>query len=259
MSHRPSTTVISTLLLRQRARRRAAGVGSRHLLLAIAAFVWAASVPFRPMAAAAEAAPGVWSAEEVAGTVSVRSAGQTTGSWQPLAAATPIDAESEVRTGSDGTALLANGADRIRMAPNSRITLPDTGSGLLTLIRQHIGRVLFEVAPRTEGRFEVEAPYLAVLVKGTHFVVNANYIENSVSVVQGDVHTRRARGNTDDGADVGGGQSVDIAGPNGTLTVSQTGSSDSGDLEASNGGPEEKVKVRVAQPGEPEPEPEGEP
>lgn len=239
MSPRPSNTVTT-----------------RVLLLALAVVAWAGStlIPARP--AGADEATGAWSAEEVAGTVLVRAAGQATGSWQQLSIATPIDAESEVKTGSDGRALLANGGDRIRLAPNSRITLPAVTSDLLTLIRQHIGRVLFDVAPRSEGRFEVEAPYLAVLVKGTDFIVDANYIENSVSVLQGDVQTRRTRGGTDDGVDVGGGESANIAGPNGTLTVSQTGPTESGDWEQSNGGPEEKLKSVIAQPEEPEPEPE---
>lgn len=224
------------------------------LAIAILAWVVAASLPTG--VAAADAVAGTWSAEEVAGTVQVRAAGQATGGWQPLLIETRLDADSEVATGPDGTALLGNGADRIRLAPNTRVTLPAATSDLLTVIRQHIGRVLFDVAPRTDGRFEVEAPYLAVLVKGTNFVVNANYIENSVSVVEGDVQTRRTKGKADDGVDVGGGETAGIAGPNGTLTVSESGPSESGDLEESNGGPEEKPKVRVAQPEEPEPEPE---
>lgn len=226
--------------------------------MALAFVAWTSSVLIPSRADAADAAAGTWSAEEVAGTVLVRAAGQATGGWQPLSIAAPIEAESEVKTGADGSALLANGGDRIRLAPNSRITLPAVTSDLLTLIRQHIGRVLFDVAPRSEGRFEVEAPYLAVLVKGTHFVVDANYIENSVSVLQGDVQTRRTRGGTDGGIDVGGGESANIAGPNGTLMVSQTGPAESGDWEESNGGPEEKFKTVVARPPEPEPEP-GEP
>lgn len=226
-------------------------VTTKVLLLAIAIVAWTGSALSPSRVAAADA----WSAEEVAGTVLVRAAGEETDNWQHLVIATPIAAGSDVATGMDGSALLANGGDRIRLAPNSRITLPAASSDLLTLIRQQIGRVLFEVAPRSEGRFEVEAPYLAVLVKGTEFIVDANYIENSVSVVQGDVHTRRTRGRSDDGIDVGGGETADIAGPNGTLTVSETGPTGNGDFEASNGGPEEKLKVRVAQPQEPEPEP----
>lgn len=230
------------------------------LLSALALLAWTGSALMPSKAVAADAAAGAWSAEEVAGTVLVRTAGQATANWQPLTTATPIDAESEVATGADGRALLANGSDRIRLAPNSHITLPAVSADFLTLIRQHIGRVLFDVAPRTEGRFEVEAPYLAVLVKGTDFIVDANYIENSVTVLQGDVQTRRSRGaDTDQGTDVGGGESANIAGPNGTLTVSQTGPSESGDLEESNGGPEEKQTLGVAPPGEPEPEPEPEP
>lgn len=252
MSQRPSSSVpFCDCLTHHRGAAQAAELNLLLLLLVMAVLAMTLSTQ-----AAAQSAGDTWSAQEVAGTVLVRTTGQAAAAWQPLAISIPIQAESEVATGSDGVALLANGADRIRLTPNSSITLPAPSSDLLTLIRQRFGRVLFDVAPRSDGRFEVEAPYLAVLVKGTHFIVDANYIENKVSVVEGDVETRRTRGNRNEGVDVGGGESADIAGPNGTLTISQTGVSEAGDAEESNGGPEEKPKVRVAPAGEPEPEPE---
>lgn len=254
MSPRPMTKVMFMSRARSSARCRAAA--ARLLLPVLAVCAWTAilpsTCPFSVVPVMAE--DGTWSAQEVAGTVLVRGAGQTAAGWQPVSVAMALNAESEIATGPDGIALLSNGDDRIRMSPNSRLTLPAVGSDLLTVIRMRLGRVLFDVAPRSEGRFEVEAPYLAVLVKGTHFVVDANYIENSVSVVEGDVQTRRTEGETDENVDVGGGETAGIAGPNGTLTVSQTGSSGGGDAEQSNGGPEEKLKVTVAAPGEPEPE-----
>src|SRR5215470_10011307 len=86
-------------------------------------------------AAAADSAvgAGAWLAEEVRGTVLIRAAGEAASSWQPLQAAAPIAGQSEIATGSDGLAVLDNGVDQIRLAPNSRLVLPpDENEGLLT-------------------------------------------------------------------------------------------------------------------------------
>src|SRR5262245_14231750 len=66
-----------------------------------------------PVAAADPAVAGAWLAQEIRGTVRVRAAGQPPTSWQPLQAEMPIAEESEIATGSDGSAILANGVDRI--------------------------------------------------------------------------------------------------------------------------------------------------
>ncbi len=154
--------------------------------------------PLRLMgsATAADAAAGAppWLAEQVRGTVRIRATGQAA-AWQPLAGETMIAPDSEVATGKDGVAVLANGVDRIRLSPNSHVVLPapaEEDAGLLTLIRQKLGRVFFDVGPRPDRRFEVDAPYLVVLVKGTKFTVRTNYIANSVDVDEGTVEVRAA-------------------------------------------------------------------
>jgi hypothetical protein len=142
-------------------------------------------------AADAAAGAGPWLAEYVRGTVRVRTSGQAA-AWQTLADETVLAADSEIRTGADGIAVLANGVDRIRLSPNSHVVLPAPIEevGLLTLIRQKLGRVFFDVGARPERRFEVDAPFLVVLVKGTQFTVHANYVGNSVEVDEGTVEVR---------------------------------------------------------------------
>jgi hypothetical protein len=147
-----------------------------------------------PANAADAADAGPWLAEQVQGSVRIRASGQNGGGWQPLADETAIAANSEVATGKDGMAVLANGTDRIRLSPNSHIVLPAPAeeTGFLTVIRQKLGRVFFDVGPRPERRFEVDAPFLVVLVKGTQFTVRANYMANAVDVFEGTVEVRAA-------------------------------------------------------------------
>src|SRR5262245_58704821 len=135
-----------------------------------------------PANAADPAAAGPWLAEVVDGTVRIRVAGQTAG-WQPLSDEAALDPNSAISTGKDGVAVLSNGVDRIRLSPNSHVVLPTAPTeeaGLLTLIRQRLGRVFFDVGDRPDRSFEVEGPFLVVLVKGTKFTVQANFISNSV-------------------------------------------------------------------------------
>lgn len=202
--------------------RRGANAASRRAILVVMAFFLELTGPSTgsgPVAIAGSAAAadpavaaGAWLAEEVRGTVLVRAAGESTGSWQPLQAATPIVGQSEIATGSDGVAVLDNGADQIRLAPNSRLVLPpDEDEGLLTIIQQSLGKIFFEVGPRPDRSFEVDAPYVVVLVKGTQFTVTANYMRNSVEVSEGAVEVRTAAGGDAAGTLISAGQSASVA------------------------------------------------
>jgi hypothetical protein len=171
-------------------------------------------------AAEAASAPGVWLAEQVRGTVRIRTPGLPAHGWQRLEADTAIAPDSEVATGSDGLAILASGTDRIRLSPNSHIVLPGLAeeAGFLTIIRQKLGSVFFDVETLPQRRFEVDAPFLVVLVKGTKFTVHANFIANGVDVHQGDVDVRPA---DDDGAwtSVAAGETARIFGGGDTVNV----------------------------------------
>jgi hypothetical protein len=178
-------------------------------------------------ARAADAAAGAssWMAEQVQGNVRIRTAGEEARGWQPLKGTVLIAGDSEVATGADGIAVLANGIDRIELSPNSHVVLPapTEGPDLLTRIRQKLGRVFFDVGPRPERRFEVEAPFLVVLVKGTQFTVASNYMGNSVEVREGTVEARPAGG---DGAGtlVAAGETASIRAGSNTLSVGPSGS-----------------------------------
>jgi ferric-dicitrate binding protein FerR (iron transport regulator) len=192
----------------------------------------------------AAAGVGPWLAEYVRGTVRVRASGQAA-AWQTLADEAVLAADSEVRTGADGIAVLANGVDRIRLSPNSHVVLPAPieEAGLLTLIRQKLGRVFFDVGARPERRFEVDAPFLVVLVKGTQFTVHANYVGNSVEVDEGTVEVRTRDEGDGQGSLVTAGETGSIrAGGNAINVAPSEGNADSnsGSTNRNKGGGESR-------------------
>jgi hypothetical protein len=207
---------------------RLSGFTPRSIILIPAAFIVALALlaaAGRPIAAA-DPAVGAWLAEEVRGTVLVRAAGEAATSWRPLQAATPIAGQSEIATGSDGLAVLDNGVDHIKLTPNSRLVLPaDEDAGLMTIIRQSLGKIFFDIGPRPDRSFEVDAPYLVVLVKGTHFAVSSNYLGDSVAVTEGTVEVRAAAGGNAAGTLIGAGETASVGAGGGSVTVGSSGPS----------------------------------
>lgn len=210
---------------------RPSGVTPRRMVSIAAAIIVALSMLAtggRPVGAA-DPTVGAWLAEEVRGTVLVRTAGEAATSWQPLQAATPIAGQSEIATGSDGIVILDNGVDHIRLTPNSRLVLPaDEDAGLMTIIRQSLGKIFFDIGPRPDRSFEVDAPYLVVLVKGTHFAVSSNYLGDSVAVTEGTVEVRAAGGGNAAGTLIGAGQTASVGAGGSSVSVGSGGPS-SGD------------------------------
>lgn len=93
-----------------------------------------------------------------------------------------------IRTGRNGRVLLVRGEETILVSPNSVIGLPtEKKDGLSTTIVQQAGSILLEVEKRNVKHFEVETPYLAAVVKGTHFRVSVNAASTSVDVLRGQV------------------------------------------------------------------------
>jgi hypothetical protein len=214
---------------------RLSGFTPRRTILVLVAFIAALALlsagrPIAVVGSAAAADPavgaGAWLAEEVRGTVLVRAAGEAATSWQPLAAATPIAGQSEIATGSDGVAVLDNGVDQIKLTPNSRLVLPpDQDDGLMTIIRQSLGKIFFDIGPRPDRSFEVDAPYLVVLVKGTRFTVSATYLGDSVAVTEGTVEVRAARGGDAPGTLIGAGQTASVGAGGSSIGVETSGPS----------------------------------
>jgi FecR protein len=210
---------------------RPSGVTLRRIALLLTGIIvgWTLLSMGGRSTAAADAAAGAWLAEEVRGTVLVRAGGEAPTSWRPLAAATPIAGQSEIATGSDGIAVLHNGADQIRLTPNSRLVLPpDQDEGLMTIIEQSLGKIFFNIGSRPDRSFEVDSPYLVVLVKGTRFAVTATYLGDSVAVTEGTVEVRTNDGADSPGTLIGAGQTASVRAGGSSISVGSGSGSDSG-------------------------------
>ena len=128
---------------------------------------------------------GVWSISKSSGEVWVTTSGAEQVS---LRQEDPLKPGDVIRTGRNGRVLLVRGEETILIAPNSVIGLPtEKKDGMSTTILQQAGSILLEVEKRNVKHFEVETPYLAAVVKGTHFSVTVNAASTSVNVERGQV------------------------------------------------------------------------
>src|SRR5689334_7298896 len=137
-----------------------------------------ASVGFSTAALAAEAP---WRITEAVGVVRVMMPGSSVAQAELNS---PLTVGTIVITGADSRAIIQNGAQRIVMSPNSRMTIVPDAQGM-TRILQDLGALLFQVDHRQEPHFVVQTPLLAAVVKGTTFSVVANGVDDSVHVTQG--------------------------------------------------------------------------
>ncbi len=128
---------------------------------------------------------GVWSVSKSSGEVWITATGAAPASLTPQVT---LNAGDTIRTGPNGRVLLMRGEETILISPNSVIGLPaETKDGLSTTILQQAGSILLDVEKRNVKHFEVETPYLAAVVKGTHFRVTVNAANTRVDVERGQV------------------------------------------------------------------------
>jgi hypothetical protein len=97
-------------------------------------------------------------------------------------------------TGADSRVTVENGAQRIVMTPNSRMTIAAISDDGMTRILQDLGSLLFQVDRRQAQHFRVETPLLAAVVKGTTFTVSVGPQHDMVHVSQGLVEVRANEG-----------------------------------------------------------------
>ena len=128
---------------------------------------------------------GVWSVSKSSGEVWLTATGATPAS---LTQETTLKPGDTVRTGPNGRVLLMRGEESMLISPNSVIGLPtEQKDGMSTTILQQAGSILLDVEKRNVKHFEVETPYLAAVVKGTHFQVTVNASSTRVDVQRGQV------------------------------------------------------------------------
>ncbi|MDA9435843.1 FecR family protein [Bradyrhizobium sp. CCBAU 51627] len=136
-----------------------------------------------PDASAAD--DGVWSVSKSSGEVWLATNGAQQVSLNQEETLKPGDT---IRTGRNGRVLLVRGEETILISPNSVVGVPaEKKEGLPTTIIQQAGSILLEVEKRNVKHFEVETPYLAAVVKGTHFSVKVGAGSTKVGVLRGQV------------------------------------------------------------------------
>ena len=134
---------------------------------------------------ASAADDGVWSVSKSSGEVWLATSGAQQVSLNQQETLKPGDT---IRTGRNGRVLLARGEETILISPNSVVGVPaEKKEGLSTTIIQQAGSILLEVEKRNVKHFEVETPYLAAVVKGTHFSVTVGAGSTKVGVLRGQV------------------------------------------------------------------------
>jgi hypothetical protein len=134
---------------------------------------------------ASAADDGVWSVSKSSGEVWLATGGAQQVSLNQEETLKPGDT---IRTGRNGRVLLVRGEETILISPNSVVGVPaEKKEGLSTTIIQQAGSILLEVEKRNVKHFEVETPYLAAVVKGTHFSVTVGAGSTKVGVLRGQV------------------------------------------------------------------------
>jgi hypothetical protein len=172
---------------------------------------------------------------------------------QPLSTGAVVTMGDHLRTGAGGTLVLSRGDDLVTMAETSAIVVVDPQPNGTTLIEQPYGHVEYHVTKEKVPHFQVDAPLLATVVKGTTFSVDASLSKSSVTVKEGRVVAKNRRtgasnsvGAGERGAVESGGRGVDVASApsnssaaaasSNASSVSGSGDGASGSNGASSGG-----------------------
>ena len=153
-----------------------------------AAVLWAVGVALLsvPISAHADEGGAVWTVADTTGNARARAA--INASWHNVEINETLGPSAEVETGPDGKIILVHRGSKMQVSPNSRLALPseDSMASGQYKIMQQLGNVLYRIKDRVPEmkKFEVETPYLAAVVKGTTFNVNASAAGGMVSVIE---------------------------------------------------------------------------
>ncbi len=167
---------------------------------------------------ASAAAAADWSVARSSGEVWIASGGVQR---VALSNGMTLPAGGALGTGQNGRVMLVNGHDTMTIGPNSVVSIPSSAnsSGFTTVLQQ-AGVAEFDVEKQSASHFAVETPYLAAVVKGTHFTVGAYQDGGSVDVQRGVVEVTDLKSGLK--TDVFAGQRATVA-AGGGLNVSGSG------------------------------------
>jgi hypothetical protein len=162
----------------------------------------------------AEENPVLWRVVAATGSTQYRHGNQDPLGWQAVVVGLAIERYAEIETGADGRLELFNGRDRMILAPDSLVALPEAPPGVPDItILQNAGQVRYEVdsrhanggllsrigrifltGSRPESSFEVHTPLFVAAVKGTTFTVQVDNGAAAVDVTEGAVQVTSTRG-----------------------------------------------------------------
>ena len=110
-----------------------------------------------------------WSIVRASGKVWVRADGA-----QPWRLATrKVAPGTTLATSANGRVLLQRGGETMVVGPGTVMRVPADSGRLFTTVIEAAGEIEFDVDKRNVKHFSVKTPYLAAVVKGTHFTVRA--------------------------------------------------------------------------------------
>jgi hypothetical protein len=110
-----------------------------------------------------------------------------TGAWQPLKRGDVVPRDQMIRTLANGHAELSRSKEVVTLGANTQLRIEDDTETGYTTVLQDFGRVEVDAEAKRVKHFEVRTPFLAAVVKGTHFVVTSSNEGASVAVDRGAV------------------------------------------------------------------------
>jgi hypothetical protein len=207
--------------------------------MALFLMLCAVTVAFVLFGAGRAASNADWLVLAVAGEAEWRDVpGQ--GDWQALQAKGHVPDGAEIRTGSDGNAVVAQGLDRVEIRSGTALVVAARASGRDRMeIDQTSGSATYTVEKRPAGTFSVHTPYVVAVVKGTKFDVDISSEETSVSVREGRVGVSDRRG----------GDSVDVTPGQRATTSSKAAGVGVDNVSSSTPAPNSNAKASAAMDG----------
>jgi hypothetical protein len=115
------------------------------------------------------------------------------GDWARLQRGDVVPDDRVIRTLGNGRVDLKRDAEVISLGGSTQIQIKDRAGKRFTTVKQHFGTVEIEAEVRNVQHFAVETPFLAAVVKGTHFIVKSGKSEASVKVTRGQVEVSDIR------------------------------------------------------------------
>jgi hypothetical protein len=110
------------------------------------------------------------------------------GAWQPLLRGDVVRDARLLRTQDGARAELVRGTETIEIGPATQIRIEDRGGQRpFTTVQEYFGDVAVDADVRNVRHFAVQTPFVAAVVKGTHFEVVSGPASSTVSVQRGKV------------------------------------------------------------------------